>query len=135
MKLSLQCNGTVTFAPRKEKAMSAQHVRHTAMSMAALLPDNHKEAVAVLTEMRELVDWQVGSERRPLLKIVRTTPGPRVKSWNFGAGLSSRARVSVIAAVSACIISLGIGWMIEPPWAGAGHQCAYAGRDLVFIAP
>jgi hypothetical protein len=40
--------------------MSNQQIRHTALSLAALLPINYKEALAVLAELRALVEWQAG---------------------------------------------------------------------------
>jgi hypothetical protein len=40
--------------------MSNQQVRHTALTIAALLPVNYKEALAVLAEIRALIEWQAG---------------------------------------------------------------------------
>jgi len=40
--------------------MPNQQVRHTALTIAALLPTNYKEALAVLAEIRALIEWQAG---------------------------------------------------------------------------
>jgi hypothetical protein len=40
--------------------MPNQQIRHTALTLAALLPTNYKEALAVLAEIRALIEWQAG---------------------------------------------------------------------------
>jgi hypothetical protein len=97
--------------------MSTQGNRHTALSLAAMLPTNHKEAAAILSELHDLMEWQAGT--RPV--VLRVIPIVTEKSV---AGAVGGRQIRAAAAVAACIISLGIGWLIESPIAGAERSCA-----------
>jgi hypothetical protein len=105
--------------------MSTQGDRHTALSLAAMLPTNHKEATAILSELHNLVEWQAGHQR-PTLRLIPVTV---IREKGVAVALGG-PKIGAAAAIAACITCLGIGWLIEPPIAGAGRQACALGADL-----
>jgi hypothetical protein len=104
--------------------MSTQGDRHTALSLAAMLPTNRKEATAILSELHNLVEWQAGHQA-PALRLIPITV---IREKGVANAFGGR-KIGAAATVAACIICLGIGWMIEPPIAGAGRQACALGAS------
>lgn len=87
------------------------------MHLAQLLPDNDRDAKAVLNLVQELHGWAENKAPATVLAFSRQRP----------KGLAHRIfggrRVSAAAAISAAITAFAAGYMMDPDYSDARHRC------------
>jgi hypothetical protein len=96
--------------------MLNQQLAREALHIATLLPDDRRDAEAVLSNVNNLFRWAQGEKeggRQVLVEMHRSLP-PLVRP--------EASSVPVPAATTACLVMFLIGWMIESPLqAGLKH--------------